>query len=145
MRQPMIALATSAFLLCGAVAAVAQSAKDPAMHRTAQNQVQNADDDDDDAATTGQGMTGGAGHGMMHGMGQGRMGGRGAGPGRAGPLTMRILFALMDPNDDGTVDLKEWQTAHERIFKAMDANKDGKLTLEEMRAFMRGRPAAPAQ
>jgi Ca2+-binding EF-hand superfamily protein len=54
------------------------------------------------------------------------------------PLAMRMIFALMDSDGDGTVSLQEFQTAHERIFKAMDANKDGVLTLEEIQAFMRG-------
>jgi Ca2+-binding EF-hand superfamily protein len=46
---------------------------------------------------------------------------------------MRIIFALMDTDGDGTISLQEWQAAHERIFKAMDANKDGRLTLDEIR------------
>jgi Ca2+-binding EF-hand superfamily protein len=54
------------------------------------------------------------------------------------PFAMRIMFALMDGDGDGTVSLQEFQTAHERIFKAMDANKDGVLSLEEMQTFMRG-------
>jgi Ca2+-binding EF-hand superfamily protein len=51
---------------------------------------------------------------------------------------LRMMFALMDSDGDGTIELPEFQTAHERIFKAMDSNKDGRLTLEEMQAFMRG-------
>jgi hypothetical protein len=51
---------------------------------------------------------------------------------------MRIIFALMDTDGDGTVSLQEFQAAHERIFKAMDANKDGVLTLEEIQSFMSG-------
>jgi len=51
---------------------------------------------------------------------------------------MRIIFALMDSDGDGTILLQEFQAAHERIFKAMDANKDGVLTLEAMQAFMHG-------
>jgi Ca2+-binding EF-hand superfamily protein len=49
---------------------------------------------------------------------------------------MRVIFALMDSDGDGTVSLQEFQAAHEKIFKAMDTDKDGTLTLEE--AFMRG-------
>jgi hypothetical protein len=35
-------------------------------------------------------------------------------------MMMRVLFAMMDSDDDGTISLQEFQTAHERIFKAMD-------------------------
>ena len=55
-----------------------------------------------------------------------------------GPLAMRIIFALMDSDGDGTISLQEFQAAHERIFKAMDADKDGTVSFEEMQAFMQG-------
>jgi EF hand len=60
---------------------------------------------------------------------------------------MRIIFALMDSDGDGTVSLQEFQAAHEKIFKAMDTDKDGTLTLEEIQAFMRGtgKPAPKEQ
>ena len=54
------------------------------------------------------------------------------------PLMMRMMFALMDADGDGTISLQEFQAAHERIFSAMDSNKDGKVTLEEMQAFIHG-------
>jgi Ca2+-binding EF-hand superfamily protein len=41
--------------------------------------------------------------------------------------------------------LQEFQSAHERIFKAMDANKDGRLTVEEIQTFMRGAGRAARQ
>jgi Ca2+-binding EF-hand superfamily protein len=63
-------------------------------------------------------------------MGSGGMMGHGA--------AMRVIFALMDSDGDGTVSLQEFQAAHEKIFKAMDTDKDGTLTLEEIQAFMRG-------
>jgi len=44
-------------------------------------------------------------HGMMHHGGM------------MSPLAMRIIFALMDRDSDGTVSLEEFQAAHERIFK----------------------------
>jgi Ca2+-binding EF-hand superfamily protein len=55
-----------------------------------------------------------------------------------GPLAMRIIFALMDRDGDGTISLEEFQAAHERIFKAMDPDKDGTVSQEEMLDFMRG-------
>jgi EF hand len=76
------------------------------------------------------------GHGMMrHGM----MGQQGI----MSPFFMRVIFALMDADGDGTVSLQEFQQAHERLFKAMDTDHDGTLSLEEMEAFMHGskRPA----
>jgi hypothetical protein len=83
------------------------------------------------AGQEGPGMMG---HGyMMAGgmMGHGMMGG-------GAPVMLRMMFALIDADSDGTISLQEFQAAHERIFKAMDTNKDGKLTLEEMQAFMHG-------
>jgi EF hand len=74
-------------------------------------------------------------------MGPGMMGRGGMGPGSMGMgsgMMMRMLFALMDSDGDGTVSLQEFQAAHERIFKAMDANKDGRLTLEEIQTFIAG-------
>ena len=72
-------------------------------------------------------------------MGRGIMGRGPESGGMMSPLSMRMMFALMDADGDGTVSLQEFQTAHERIFKAMDANKDGVLSLEEIQSFMRGR------
>jgi Ca2+-binding EF-hand superfamily protein len=54
------------------------------------------------------------------------------------PVMLRMMFALIDTDSDGTISLQVFQAAHERIFKAMDTNKDGKLTLEEMQAFIHG-------
>ena len=68
------------------------------------------------------------------------------GPGSPhGGVIMRMLFAMMDSDGDGTVSLQEFQAAHERIFKAMDANKDGRLTVDEVQAFMRGPGRAARQ
>jgi len=82
-------------------------------------------------------------------MGQGSMMGRGmmgGGMMMGPPIMMRMIFALMDADGDGTISLQEFQAAHERIFKAMDANKDGRLTPEEMLAFMQGtRRSVPPQ
>ena len=54
------------------------------------------------------------------------------------PFAMRIIFALMDRDGDGTVSLEEFQAAHASIFKAMDADKDGTVSMEEMQDFFRG-------
>jgi Ca2+-binding EF-hand superfamily protein len=62
----------------------------------------------------------------------------------AAPL-MRIIFALMDSDGDGTISLQEFLAAHERIFKSMDANKDGVLTLDEMQSFMSGQSRSGPQ
>jgi EF hand len=88
-------------------------------------------DEEGGPRTTGQG--GMMGHGMAGRhmmMGHGMMG--------PPPAMMRIMFALMDADGDGTISLQEFQAAHERIFKGMDTNRDGKLTPEEMKAFIYG-------
>jgi len=74
-------------------------------------------------------------HGAMMGM---------MGRGMTAPVTMRIIFSLIDADGDGKLTLQEFQAAHERIFKAMDTDHDGTVTLDEMQAFMRGvsKPAA---
>ena len=82
-------------------------------------------------------------------MGPGMMGRRAMiGPGSiwGHGMMMRMLFATMDSDSDGTVSLQEFQAAHERIFKVMDGNKDGRLTLDEIQAFMQGiRRSVPRQ
>ena len=127
MYARVLGLTISAVILaCGAVGAVAQ---ERAMPPPVQQQAQ--------AQPTGREGSGVMGHGMMGEgmMGRGMMGGGAMGP----PLVMlRIMFALIDTDGDGTIELQEFQAAHERIFKAMDTNKDGKLTLEEMQAFVHG-------
>ena len=117
-------------LAFGAVGAMAQPQSDQQAHSHSTDQGS--------GGTTGQGdtMCGGMmGRGTMgHMMGRGMMGGGIMGP----PFMMRMMFALVDSDGDGTIELPEFLAAHERIFKAMDSNKDGKLTLEEMQAFIRG-------
>ena len=137
--------------LIWAVPAFAQTRQDPHHPDGAQGQTSQSVSPPAGAigpGMMGQGMMGPGmmGDGMMgRGMGYGVMGGRSMGPeSMMSPFAMRIMFALMDADGDGTVSLQEFQTAHESIFKAMDANKDGVLSLEEIQAFMRGaRSAAP--
>lgn len=136
MYSRLLGLATSALILaCGATGAVAQNQMAP---QPDQQQMRSHPMGQEGADTMGHG--GMMGHGTMGGgmmggmMGHGMMGGGTMGP----PFMMRMIFALMDADGDGTISLEEFQAAHERIFKAMDTNKDGKLTPEEMQAFMHG-------
>jgi EF hand domain-containing protein len=157
MGRYFLVLTISAFVLtCGVLAANAQQVPDvPTMQQQPQNlqeqlqrQLQGTpssrqvvrDDIEDDGWSYGP-------HWRQHQdrdrryMGQGPMGGGamvGSGALRS-RMMMRMLFALMDGDGDGTVSLQEFQAAHERIFRAMDANKDGRLTPEEIQAFMQER------
>jgi hypothetical protein len=129
-------------LVCGGIPARAQEdSDDPAMMQHLEEAQQNQGDEE------GTRMMG---HGMMRQcmrqcmaedgrMGEGwRKHGMMRHSGMMGPLAMRIIFALMDRDGDGTVSLEEFQAAHERIFKAMDPDKDGTVSQEEMLDFMRG-------
>jgi hypothetical protein len=133
MYTRVLQLTMSALILAyGASGAIAQDRMTP---QPDQQQTQSHPMGQQDGAMMGgmmgHGMMGGMmGHGMM---GHGMMGGGAMGP---PPIMLRIMFALIDSDSDGTISLQEFQAAHERIFKAMDSNKDGKLTLEEMQAFM---------
>lgn len=132
MRTRIMATAASAFMLLGAVATA--NAQGTTTQPPSQPQSPTTPDG---SGMMGPGMMrhGGMGGGMMEMMRRGMMGQRAM----PGPV-LRVIFALMDSDGDGTVSLQEFQAAHERIFKAMDANKDGVLTLEEMQAFIGGEP-----
>ena len=132
MYTRVLGITISALILAyGLVGAIAQDQMTP---QPDQQQMQSHPMGQESASPMGQGSM--MGHGMMggHMMGHGIMGGSAMGP----PFMMRMMFALMDADGDGTISLQEFQAAHERIFKAMDSNKDGKLTLEEMQAFIHG-------
>ena len=154
MQKRILMLATFAFLANGAATASAQQGPmmQPQQERPLQGvQTPRAGVEEGDSGITGwhpglgwrrnrDGGPGDAGFGMMR---RGWMGDPNA---VQSSMMMRMLFALMDSDGDGTVSLQEFQAAHERIFKAIDANKDGKLTLEEIVAFMQGsRTPAPRQ
>lgn len=131
MYSRILGLTTSALILAyGTVGAFAQSQTTP---QPDQQQMQSHPMGQEGAATMAHGSMMGGGM-MGHMMGRGMMGGGVMGP----SFMMRMMFALMDADGDGTISLQEFQAAHERIFKAMDSNKDGKLTLEEMQAFIHG-------
>jgi hypothetical protein len=131
MYSRILALTTSALILTyGTVGAVAQNQVAP---QPDQQQMQSHPMGQEGAGMMGHGNM--MGDGMMgHMMGRGMMGGGSTGP----SFMMRMMFALMDADGDGTISLQEFQAAHERIFRAMDSNKDGKLTPEEMQAFIHG-------
>jgi hypothetical protein len=167
MQNRILLFVTSALILAyGATAASAQQG--PMMQPQAQTQQQKQqerppreaqtarrdanEDPDDDSEITGWHYGPGAGRpyrdwdrrDMRFGM-MGRGGMMGPWSMHSG-MMMRMLFAMMDGDGDGTVSLQEFQAAHERIFRAMDANKDGVLTMEEIMAFMQGtRAPAPRQ
>ena len=140
MKKHVLVLAVSAALTCVAAPAFAQGEL-----QTFQPQSHHAQGSE----VTGQGggMPERGMRGMMDregirsgAMGRGGMMGPGA-RGQDGPIhsmMMRMIFALIDADGDGTLSLQEFQAAHERIFKAMDSNKDGRLSFEEMESFMHG-------
>jgi hypothetical protein len=134
MQKRVPILTMSAFILvCGGVAASAQQG--PMMQH--EPQIAQQQQEPGRQPHLGDWVRG------MSMMGRGTM--MGSGNIHSG-MMMRVLFAMMDSDSDGTVSLQEFQTAHERIFKAMDINKDGVLTLEEIQAFMHGtRTSLPSE
>lgn len=129
MYTRVLGLTTSAFILAyGAVGAMAQDQ----MHQPDQHPMQSHPMDHEGGDMMGHGMMG---RGMMGPHGMMGAGGMAA----CSPIMFRMIFALMDSDGDGTIELPEFQAAHERIFRAMDTNKDGRLTPEEMEAFMHGK------
>ncbi|MHC6157075.1 EF-hand domain-containing protein [Bradyrhizobium elkanii] len=126
MYRHILGLTASALIL--AYGTVGVSAQDQMSHQGDHQQMQfHPASQDGGGMMEHGGMMGG---GMMgHMMGRGTMG---------PPFMMRMMFALMDADGDGTISLQEFQAAHERIFKAMDTNRDGKLTPDEMQAFIHG-------
>jgi Ca2+-binding EF-hand superfamily protein len=131
MQKYMLVLTSSAALLVGSALAVSAQQNDTPSMREQLAQAENSPGGDDEP------------EGMMHRrMMQCHMMGH---RGMMGGAAMRIIFALMDSDGDGTVSLQEFQAAHERIFKAMDIDKDGTLTLEEIQHFMHGGPKPAPQ
>jgi EF hand len=149
MKRHLLLITTAAsILVCGSVVASAQDDSDTAdMQQFEQAQQDSMD----------QGEPGVGGHGMMRQClrqcmsgddmtGQRAMRHSIRQRGMMGPFAMRIIFALMDRDGDGTVSLEEFQTAHASIFKAMDADKDGTVSIDEMRDFFHAaRKAGPTE
>jgi EF hand len=146
MKRHLLMLTTAAsILVCGSVIVSAEDDTDtPNMQQLEQAQQDVADEVDE----SGLGR-----HGMMRQCMRQCMSGDDMTGQRAtrrsmrqrgmmGPFAMRVIFALMDRDGDGTVSLEEFQAAHASIFKAMDADKDGTVSMEEMRDFFHGAPGA---
>lgn len=51
---------------------------------------------------------------------------------------MRLLFAFLDTNGDGSLSENEVQDAVGRIFSAIDQNGDGKIDMDEIQSFLHG-------
>ena len=96
------------------------------------------------APRSGEGMMPGTDHrgmsmldpGTLASKHRGMMGMMGGGA-RMPRHMMKIMFAIVDADGDGTLSFEEVMAIHKRIFNAIDANKDGKVTLEELEAFTR--------
>jgi EF hand len=143
MTRHILVLAAVTFALASsATAARAEDdSDDSAMIRQWEQAQQNPGDEDD----TGMMGHGAARHCIRQCMAEGGMMGQDWGKrgmmrqgGMMRPFAMRMIFALMDRDGDGTISLQEFQAAHESIFKAMDADKDGTVSMEEMRDFLHG-------
>jgi hypothetical protein len=141
MKRHLLMITTAAsILVCGTLAASAQDDSDTPNMRQLERAQQDPMDEGEPGAShgmmrqcmrqcmSGDDMTTGQ-HAMRHSMRQGGM---------MRPFAMRIIFALMDRDGDGTVSLEEFQAAHASIFKAMDADKDGTVSMEEMQNFFHG-------
>lgn len=147
MKNHFAAITLSLLLGCMALPAVAQQPMPipqdqiPSQQPTEDGLMQHRDMTEHGGMMYGGRM----GHeGIMGHMGRMHQGWMGHQHGMMNPVLMRMIFALMDSDGDGTVSLQEWQAAHEKIFRAMDVDKDGTITFEEMMDFFRGRGRAPA-
>ncbi|WP_250888912.1 EF-hand domain-containing protein [Mesorhizobium sp. dw_380] len=51
---------------------------------------------------------------------------------------MRMMFAIIDTDGDGSVSQSEMQDLVDRIFNAVDENGDGRVDMEEIQSFFHG-------
>jgi len=58
--------------------------------------------------------------------------------GRGHRARMKIAFALIDADSNGTVTLQEAQDFQARIFSAVDGDKNGGVTMDEIQSFFHG-------
>ncbi|PSJ59723.1 EF-hand domain-containing protein [Pseudaminobacter soli (ex Li et al. 2025)] len=57
--------------------------------------------------------------------------------GRRIPLPLKVLFAMADTDNDGSLTFAEVSVVMKRLFDAIDTKKDGRITLEDIQAFLR--------
>jgi hypothetical protein len=94
-----------------------------------QREAQAEDDDQEEGRTWRR---------WHHGRQMGRPGIMRGFVGRGHGARMRIAFALMDADGNGTVTLQEAQDFQARIFSAVDGDKNGGVTMEEIQSFFHG-------
>jgi hypothetical protein len=138
MDKRVVAITTSAALMLLYAASGARAQ----MQQPSEQQPSEQQQQTEQGGEMGSGEMGSGGmmrRGMM------RRGLMGRGMMRRAGMPLRIIFALMDADGDGTISLQEWQEAHERIFKAMNTTHDGRLTMDQIRAFMTGQTGASQQ
>lgn len=51
---------------------------------------------------------------------------------------MRMMFAIVDADGDGSVSQSEIEDFVDRIFNAIDENGDGRVDMEEIQSFFHG-------
>ncbi|BCM19220.1 EF-hand domain-containing protein [Mesorhizobium sp. J8] len=51
---------------------------------------------------------------------------------------MRLMFAFLDTNGDGSLSENEVQDAVGRVFSAIDQNGDGNIDMHEIQSFLHG-------
>ncbi len=50
---------------------------------------------------------------------------------------LKIIFAIIDTDEDGSISFEELTDVHKRIFDMVDTNHDGVVTLKEINNFLR--------
>ena len=50
---------------------------------------------------------------------------------------LKIIFAILDTDEDGSISFEELTDVHKRIFDMVDTNHDGVVTLKEINNFLR--------
>lgn len=123
-------VAAVAISTIGAAAQTHQVDSQPSNLTVAQGTPLTPEDEDQGAPPR---MMQGTPPGMMQGEHPVMMGRR---AGMSLPM-LKILFAIIDTNEDGSISFDEVTAVTKRIFDAIDTDRDGKITLDELEAFLR--------